>query len=164
MNKSAIAFFFAIIAVALVAGCAQQAAPQAAASEQQTPQAPAPPAPPAMPESPAQPAQPEVHDHSVTITASGFVPQTLTIEAGEEVTFLNKDSTQHWPASAVHPTHTAYPGSDIAKCGTADAKTVFDACKGLAQGEAFKFTFNQKGSWKYHDHLNPSLWGTVVVE
>lgn len=101
----------------------------------------------------------------VEITSTGFSPLTAKIKAGEKISFVNKDSSKtHWPASAVHPTHTIYPGSGITKCGTADASAIFDACKGLALNEEWTFTFTQKGSWNYHDHLNPSLTGTVVVE
>ena len=100
----------------------------------------------------------------VEITSTGFSPKTLTIKAGEKVTFVNKGSGAHWPASAVHPTHAVYPGSGLIKCGTAEQANIFDACKGLATNEEFTFTFNSKGSWNYHDHQNPSLTGTVVVE
>ena len=98
----------------------------------------------------------------IEITASGFNPSSLTIKAGETVTWLNNGNAPTWPASAVHPTHRVYPGSDITKCGTGE--TIFDACKGLANGESFSFTFNNKGTWGYHDHLNPSLFGKIVVE
>lgn len=100
--------------------------------------------------------------NTIKITASGFEPKTLTIEVGTTVTFVNEDSNKHWPASAVHPTHEVYPGSSIKKCGTGEK--IFDVCKGLAQGESFSFTFNEKGSWKYHDHLSISSTGTIVVE
>ena len=98
----------------------------------------------------------------VKITSSGFEPKMLTVKAGTMVTFVNGDSNKHWPASAMHPTHTLYPGSGIEKCGTGEA--IFDACQGLAQGDSFSFTFNEKGSWKYHDHLRVSSTGTVIVE
>ncbi|GEM_PF-1307345 len=94
----------------------------------------------------------------VGITAQGFSPSALTINAGDTVVFQNNDAEMHWPASAVHPTHTAYPESG----GCIGSK--FDTCTGLAQSETFTFTFNQKGTWLYHDHLNPSLTGTVTVE
>ncbi len=100
--------------------------------------------------------------NTVTITADGFSPKTVTVKAGTTVTFVNEDSNQHWPASAVHPTHEAYPDSGIKKCGTGEL--IFDACAGLAQGESFSFTFNEKGSWNYHDHLRPTNRGTIVVE
>lgn len=101
-------------------------------------------------------------DPVVKITSSGFSPKTLTVKAGTTVTFVNEDSNKHWPASAMHPTHTLYPGSGIDKCGTGEE--IFDACRGLAKGESFSFNFNEKGSWKYHDHLSVSSTGTIVVE
>lgn len=99
-----------------------------------------------------------ITENTVEITYSGFSPNTLTINAGDTITFVNKDTNPHWPASAIHPTHTAYPESG----GCIGSK--FDACKALSQGETFIFKFNQKGSWKYHDHLNPSLTGTITVQ
>ena len=113
----------------------------------------------------AVPATPPISNptQTVEIKSSGFSPQTLQIKQGNRVIFLNKDTSPHWPASAVHPTHTVYPGSSITKCGTNQQSTIFDACKGLSQGESFIFTFNEKGTWKYHDHLNPSSTGTIVV-
>ncbi|HLD57839.1 MAG TPA: hypothetical protein VJA47_06010 [archaeon] len=101
----------------------------------------------------------------VEATSSGFTPSTITVKAGEFVTFTNKDTAKHWPASAVHPTHKVYPGSDIAKCSDPVEKTkIFDACKGLEKEESWSFTFNEKGTWKYHDHLNTGSTGTIVVE
>ena len=44
------------------------------------------------------------------------------------------------------------------------ASSIFDTCKGLKKGESYEFTFNEIGSWKYHNHLNPGQQGTVVVE
>jgi plastocyanin len=98
----------------------------------------------------------------VIITSSGFSPRILTIKVGDTVTWVNKDSAPHWPASDVHPTHRLYPGSGIEKCGSGEE--IFDACKGLAPGETFSFTFKYKGTWPYHDHLNPGLTGTIIVQ
>ena len=100
----------------------------------------------------------------VSITSSGFSLSTLGIKQGETVTFKNEDTQPSWPASAIHPTHTVYPNSSIAKCGTAEENTIFDSCKGLATGEAWSFQFDIPGTWKYHDHLNPSHSGTIIVE
>ena len=94
---------------------------------------------------------------TIEMTASGFSPSTLTITAGTTVTFVNSDTKERWPASAVHPTHRVYPESG----GCLGSK--FDACRGLAPGESWSFTFNQKGTWRYHDHLTTSLTGTVIV-
>ena len=99
----------------------------------------------------------------VEITSLGFSPSILTINAGDQVTFVNKDSKPHWPATDIHPTHPVYPNSNIEKCGTSEEKDMFDACKGLNLGESYSFTFNDKGSWKYHDHLSARIKGTIVV-
>lgn len=108
---------------------------------------------------PTAPPQPtSTAENTVEITSSGFSPNKLTINAGDTVTFVNKDTNPHWPASAVHPTHTVYPESG----GCIGSK--FDACKGLAQGGTFPFKFDKKGIWKYHDHLNIGLTGTIVVQ
>ncbi|MBI2133437.1 cupredoxin domain-containing protein [Candidatus Woesearchaeota archaeon] len=93
----------------------------------------------------------------VKITASGFDPATITINSGESVTWTNSDTKPHWVASAAHPTHDEYPE----RGGCIGSK--FDSCGSIGPGESFTFGFSRKGSWKYHDHLNPGLTGTVVV-
>ncbi|MBI2642691.1 MAG: hypothetical protein HYW97_02525 [Candidatus Wildermuthbacteria bacterium] len=100
----------------------------------------------------------------VLYTDSGFAPQVFTIKQGEEVTFVNQSSNPMWAASAIHPTHKVYPGSDIAKCATGEASAIFDSCKGVASGEEWSFTFSEKGNWGYHDHLSPNMRGTIIVE
>lgn len=97
-------------------------------------------------------------ENTIEITSAGFTPSTLTIKQGDKVTFVNKDTAKHWPASDVHPIHTLYPESG----GCIGSK--FDACTGLAQGESFSFVFNIKGTWSYHDHLNPGLTGMIIVQ
>jgi|SRR3989344_4085445 len=100
----------------------------------------------------------QASSNTIEITSSGFNPKELTIKQGDTVTWINKDTIGHWPASAVHPTHTVYPESG----GCIGSK--FDACKGLVQGESWIFTFNEKGSWNYHDHLVTGLFGKIIVE
>lgn len=96
--------------------------------------------------------------NKIEITSEGFSPSTLIISSGTTVIFTNKDSVKHWPASAAHPTHLVYPDSG----GCIGSK--FDACHGLNQGESWTFAFIHKGTWKYHDHLNPKLFGSITVE
>lgn len=102
--------------------------------------------------------------NTIEIKSNGFNPGELTIKAGDTVTWINKDTVGHWPASAVHPTHEKYPGSSVTKCNTAEQPNIFDACKNLAQGESWSFTFKEKGTWFYHDHSNSRLFGKIVVE
>ena len=88
---------------------------------------------------------------SVSVTAGGtFSPATLTVKKGTKVTWTNSGSAKVWIASDPHPVHNGYPGLDS---GT-DLRT----------GESFSFTFDKAGSWGYHNHFNPTIKGTVIVE
>ncbi|MEK7603754.1 MAG: hypothetical protein AAB461_01375, partial [Patescibacteria group bacterium] len=57
------------------------------------------------------PAPSAVPGVTVTYSDSGYMPLAVTIKKGETVFFENKSSGMVWTASAVHPTHKAYPGS-----------------------------------------------------
>ncbi len=100
----------------------------------------------------------------IKITQEGFMPNKVTIKVGEAVRFQNESGAASWPASAMHPTHTVYPGSDIKKCGTLDAQKIFDACRGIADGMSWSFMFSKKGVWKYHDHMMSGHFGSIAVE
>ena len=86
---------------------------------------------------------------NVAVKNGVFSPRELKIRKGDTVIWTIEDSTQSWPASAVHPTHLVYPG--------------FDARTALNQGQSYSFTFDKTGSWRYHDHLNPSVTGVMEV-
>ncbi len=102
--------------------------------------------------------------YEITYTDAGFSPSPFTIKAGDTVRFLNNSSQAFWPASAMHPMHTGYPGSDIKKCGTTEGQVMFDACTSHMQGASWSFRFMEQGKWNYHDHLNASKYGSVIVE
>lgn len=123
-----------------------------------------------FPQATPTPTQPQVSpfpspppEYIINMADSGFNPTEVVINAGDTVRFINQSSQGRWPASVVHPTHEFYPGSSISKCGTPEANKIFDACRGLQKGESFSFTFNSKGIWPYHDHLDPSVKGKVIV-
>ncbi len=103
-------------------------------------------------------AAPSVQDSVVTYTDSGYSPQILQVKAGVTVTFKNESSESLWTASAIHPTHKAYPTTGGCLGST------FDECKGDDPGTSWQFKFDIPGTWKYHNHLNPSRTGTIVVE
>ncbi|MCI0532933.1 plastocyanin/azurin family copper-binding protein [bacterium] len=100
--------------------------------------------------------------HIVLYTDAGYEPKKITVAAGDTVVFENRSGFQVWTASDSHPTHVLYPGSDIKKCGT--GAIIFDSCGILSEGESFSFTFNEKGSWGYHNHRNPGHAGIVEVK
>lgn len=95
-------------------------------------------------------AEPVSGSITVAYSNTGFSPATITVKVGDTVTFKNTSTQMMRVASAPHPTHTAYPE--------------FDAKVGTAAGGSYMFTFTKAGSWKYHNHLNSTSGGTVVVE
>ncbi|BCX15823.1 MAG: hypothetical protein KatS3mg098_052 [Candidatus Parcubacteria bacterium] len=108
--------------------------------------------------------QSSVEQSVVTYTNSGYSPSILKIKAGTTVIFKNESSRSMWTASAFHPSHTVYGGTSLEEHCPDTAAVAFDACSGVLPGNSWSFTFTKKGSWKYHNHLAPSDFGTIVVE
>lgn len=90
----------------------------------------------------------------------GFTPKTVTIKIGEMATFVNESENSMWVAASKHPVHADYPEKTDKDC----LGSAFDQCTASGIGTSYSFTFNKKGSWNYHNHVNPSHWGTIVVE
>jgi len=88
-------------------------------------------------------------ENIVEITPNGFLPQGITIKTGESVTWQSKDMVDHTVNSALHPTHLEYPPLNLGV---------------IKPGESKSLTFPEAGTYKYHDHLNPSLFGSVTVQ
>ncbi|MCH7604479.1 hypothetical protein IID24_00555 [Patescibacteria group bacterium] len=124
------------------------------------------PSPEGSPEPIIEPVPPVIEpaSHVVEYTDSGYVPREISIRAGDTVVFRNRSSRGTWPASVIHPTHTAYPGSGITKCGTDQADAIFDACQRISAGGTWSFQFDHMGSWKYHDHASSSNTGVINVK
>ena len=99
------------------------------------------------------------YDVLVAYTDAGYSPAEVTIQKGQRVRFVNRSTEPTWPASAIHPTHSLYPGKEAPDC----LGSAFDACRGLVQGEFWAFTFNHAGEWRYHDHLYASKTGVIIV-
>lgn len=92
---------------------------------------------------------PAVATTTVQYTDSGFGPNTITVKQGTTVRFTNQSSRGMWVASAVHPTHQLLPG--------------FDQLQSVSKGGTYEYTFAKVGTWKYHNHVNATDTGTVVV-
>lgn len=95
------------------------------------------------------PATVQGETYQVVMDSSGFSPANLTIEVGDTVTFVNRDTRSRWPASGLHPTHLLCPG--------------FDALEPLAKGKTYAFTFREAKECPMHDHLIPSIRGKITV-
>jgi plastocyanin len=102
--------------------------------------------------------------HVITYTSAGYSPNSLAIKVGETVTWENRSSQNMWTASAMHPTHSAYAGTTLSAHCPDGGHLAFDACKGYGPGESWSFAFEKVGTWSYHDHLHPTIFGKIVVE
>ena len=105
---------------------------------------------------------PTTQEATIRYIDGEYIPDTVHISVGGSVTWIN-ESQVFWPASNLHPTHRAYPGSDISKCNTEERESLFDACEAKGTNETYTFKFNEPGQWRFHDHINPQATGTVVV-
>lgn len=79
--------------------------------------------------------------HQVTIKSMKFKPASLTIAAGDKVTFVNQDNAPH--------TATAKDGS-------------FDTGK-LTKGQSATMTFGQPGAFAYFCQVHPMMKAAITV-
>jgi plastocyanin len=78
----------------------------------------------------------------VAMKSLAFDPESVTIKAGESVTWTNQDSASH----TVVGDNGEFQSGDLAK------------------GAGFTFTFDKAGTYTYHCSIHPSMKGTVVVQ
>lgn len=78
----------------------------------------------------------------VTIENYSFAPAELTVSAGTEVTWINKDDDAHTVVTT---------GSTFKS-------------KALDTGEKFSFTFHDPGTYEYFCSIHPNMKGKVIVK
>ncbi len=88
-------------------------------------------------------------DNVITYSNSGFSPATLTVKGGSQVTIKNTSSETLQLDSNPHPQHTDDPELNVGVISAGGSKT---------------FTVTTTGSHGYHNHLDPSDTGMLVVE
>ena len=96
-----------------------------------------------------------VNGATITITAAGANPRSVTVPVGQTVTFINNDNRTHEMASDPHPQHGSCPSME-AGLGTI----------GAGQTKVTHM-FANSGTCGFHDHLddsNANLRGTIVVQ
>jgi plastocyanin len=71
-----------------------------------------------------------------------FVPNSITVPTGTQITWVNNDSTTHTVTSDTG----AFDSQSIEPQGT------------------FSFTFNTAGTFSYHCSIHPTMTGTVIVQ
>ncbi|MBL4644812.1 MAG: hypothetical protein JKX80_03015 [Candidatus Pacebacteria bacterium] len=109
----------------------------------------------------AQAGDPIFHALVEYTDANGFQPATVSIVKGETIRFVNMSDRGVWVGGNSHPTHTQYPEKSSNDC----LGTSFDTCRILTgAAEFWEFTFNEVGTWRYHNHIRPNDGGVVVVK
>lgn len=85
----------------------------------------------------------------VRITKNGFVPATLSVKSGTKVVWTNIDSSLHQVAANPYPKATGLPSlrSEI-----------------LNNAQSYTYVTSSTGNYGYHDQLNPTINGTLVVQ
>ncbi|MDQ6944061.1 MAG: cupredoxin domain-containing protein [Candidatus Eremiobacteraeota bacterium] len=79
---------------------------------------------------------------AVHIRDDAFVPASLTVKAGDKVTFVNDDDDAH----------------------TATADDAAWDSEGLNQGQKWTHVFTKAGKVAYHCTVHPMMHATIVVE
>lgn len=105
--------------------------------------------------SPSAPADPSAADRTITITANGASPTSLTIAPGTRVVFVNNDTRSHNMTSDPHPEHDQCPEINVVGL--------------LSPGQSRETgNMNTVRTCGFHDHDNPppagSQWtGSVII-
>lgn len=86
---------------------------------------------------------------TITYSGSGFLPEKVTVKSGQSIAIRNDSSTEVQFDSDPHPIHTTNKELNV---------------EIVAPGEVKTFTVTKTGTFGYHNHLNPSQEGTIVVE
>lgn len=88
-------------------------------------------------------------ENTITYSDNGFSPATLTVTSGTKITIKNNSSGPLQFDSNPHPQHTDDPELNVGPIEPGSSATV---------------TVTQTGSHAYHNHLNASDTGTIIVE
>lgn len=84
---------------------------------------------------------------NATIEQTGYVPSTVTVKKGQEVTWTNKDTSPH----RLTADQSMLPG--------------FDTSDSLDAGDSYTYIFDTPGTFHYYDPADPKAFvGTVIVE
>jgi plastocyanin len=86
---------------------------------------------------------------TITYSASGFSPSTTTVKSGDIVAIKNTSSSEIQFDSDPHPVHTD--------------NTELNA-GAVAAGQTVTFTVTTRGTFGFHNHLNPSDTGTITIQ
>ena len=90
-----------------------------------------------------------VSDTTVTVSANGFTPKTVTIRKGGRVIWVNSNAGKASVNSDNYPTNTLYPALNLGAFNS---------------GSSVQLVFPSAGTYSYHNQFNPKQTGTVTVQ
>jgi plastocyanin len=85
----------------------------------------------------------------ITYRDSGFSPPVLRAASGSEVTIENQSSADLEFVSDPHPTHTDNPQLNTNVIGPSQSAAII---------------VTSKGTWSYHNHLDPGHGGKIIID
>ena len=86
---------------------------------------------------------------TITLDKSGFKPNTVTVERGTAVRWINKSGDKQTVNSDNYPTNQLHKELNLG---------IFN------DGSSVVYTFNSPGIYGYHNQLNPKQTGKVIVK
>jgi plastocyanin len=86
---------------------------------------------------------------TVSLTTSGFQPQTLTIKSGTRIIWVNNSGATGTVNSDSYPTNLLYPFLNFGQ---------------FKSGSSFSTVLNKAGTFTYYNFLNPDQRGKIIVK
>lgn len=90
---------------------------------------------------------------TVTFTDKGVTPACSIIASGETVTWVNEREKTIQLSSNPHPAHTDNPE-------ISDGKFVIN----IEPGQKADVILRKKGTFGFHDHIKPKIYGKIIVK
>lgn len=88
-------------------------------------------------------------DVEVAMANMAFNPETITINSGTTIVWINNDNIAHTIVSGIRDSE--------------NAGEMFESSN-VRPGETFGFTFEESGSYSYFCSIHPGMEGQVIVE
>jgi plastocyanin len=98
---------------------------------------------------PTKAVQQPTEETLVKVTSAGYEPKTITVKPGAKVVWKNETGGPVTVSSDNHPTHLLWPFLNLGK---------------FEDGSSVSVVFDKAGTYTYHNHLDASMTGTVVVK
>lgn len=101
-----------------------------------------------QPSTTSPPANRQTSAATITYDGNGFSPAALTVNSGTTVTIKNTSNQELQMDSNPHPIHTDDTDLNVGLVGPGGSQT---------------FTVTKTGTFGYHNHLDPTQTGTIII-